>query len=367
MSGVLALAFVFSLSLRAPAQTIREICTLSSELPESSGLLVLDDNTFLSHNDGGDKAQLYVFDSTGTINRRVFVKNATNVDWEDMTMGTDGRIFVGGFGNNGNARSDLGIYILPPYGLWLTDTVNAVKISFSYGDQTAFPPSSKDMVYDCEALIFWNDSLHVFTKNWSSPFTGYSKRYVMPSVAGNYQLFPRDSVYLGGIREISWVTSADVLDSTLYLLGSAYIWAFDIDEGIQLSTHRRIELNHFSQKEAISVWQGRGYVTDESTGGYGNLYEVNLADQNLSIKGKKLDPIQIQVHGYSVRIKSESTQMSKLTIYDCLGRQLYTSIIENNWFEFECEQGLRGQMIWLEIELENNELRTSKLYIHNDR
>jgi len=93
----------------------------------------------------------------------------------------------------------------------------------------------------------------------------------MPAQEGNYVLMPRDSANLGVIKEIAWVTGADISDSSLYLVGSAFVWKFDFQTNPNLHEPAQLALNHFSQKEAISVFNEALNITDESTGGFGNL------------------------------------------------------------------------------------------------
>ena len=97
--------------------TLRHVCTLPTEIQESSGLVVESPNVFWTHNDSGDKARLYQFDSTGVLRRTIVVKsatNASNVDWEDIALDAAKRNFyIGDFGNNGQSRKDLVIYKIP--------------------------------------------------------------------------------------------------------------------------------------------------------------------------------------------------------------------------------------------------------------
>jgi hypothetical protein len=257
-----------------------------AELPgvchESSGLEVINDNLFITHNDGGDEPNIYFLDSSGQILRTVFVQNVTNKDWEDITVANDGSVFIGNFGNNSHNRKDLEILILPKMSEWNSDTVIAETITYSYTDQNKFPPPSANHVFDCESIAFYKDSLYIFNKNWTSPFNGMVKMYVMPAKPGNYQLSPVDSVNLGNIRELGWVTGADIEDSTLYLVGSATVWKFSFNNLPSLKNPEQINLNHFSQKEAISVLKGNIFITDESTGGFGNLYHYGRTANNYS-------------------------------------------------------------------------------------
>ena len=74
------------------------------------------------HNDSGDDPRVFSISGEGELIWPPFVERsswdglpiavAANVDWEDIT--SDGEfIYIAETGNNGNARRDLGIYVLP--------------------------------------------------------------------------------------------------------------------------------------------------------------------------------------------------------------------------------------------------------------
>jgi hypothetical protein len=229
---------------------------------------------------------LYFFDRQGVVQRRVFVSNVSNVDWEDLTISPDGRIFIGDFGNNDHKRKDLKIYALPSISSWQSDTIHADTIRFTYQNQSAFPPPSSERDYDCEAMVYCNDSLFIFSKNWTSPYTGYVKMYAMPASSGSYSLQVLDSVKLGTVKEFSWVTSADIVTDQLYLLGYGSAWRFDVSEKMNLAKPIVVPLNHFSQKEATSGHGSNLYITDESLGGFGNLYSLDIKLGSTELVGK---------------------------------------------------------------------------------
>ncbi|MEZ4942447.1 MAG: hypothetical protein R3D58_16355 [Saprospiraceae bacterium] len=113
-----------------------------------------------------------------------------NRDWEDITLDAAGYLYIGDFGNNKNARRDLCIFRFHPQ----TGALDSIR--FQYPDQTAFPPANqKDWNFNCEAMVFYQDSLHLFSKN---VFKGNSitKHYVVPAKPGNYVAVLRDSLFL---------------------------------------------------------------------------------------------------------------------------------------------------------------------------
>jgi len=306
-------------------QSFDIVAKLPGVCAESSGLEVINENLFITHNDGGDDAKLYFIDSSGVVQREIIVGQQQNTDWEDITLANDGRVYVGDFGNNGHNRKDLEIIVLPDFNSWKTDTVNAEKITFRYADQSAFPPEASNRVFDCEAMAFYNDSLYLFSKNWSNPFTGMVKMYVVPATPGDYVLSPQDSINLGVVKEIGWVTGADINDSTLYLVGSALVWKFQFQGRPSLQSMEQISLNHFSQKEAISYYKNDLYITDESTGGYGNMYRYTKTKTNSAtslIKDNSCRIVQTQTDCHVLNPNGNSL---KLSLYDLTGKMVSSS------------------------------------------
>lgn len=312
---------VFGLFGNAAAQDFKKVCSLPSELHESSGLIVVSEDLFVSHNDGGNAPELYFFDSTGKLVRTVWVDRVSNKDWEDITQDGNGNIYLGDFGNNNQTRKDLKIYKLPPIQTWSTDTVQADSIMFSFADQTAFPPDNSRKVYDCEAMACWNDSIYLFTKNWSSPFTGFTLLYVLPTTPGDYKLMPRDSVFLGKYREFAWVTGASISDDKLFLVGTTYVWEFDWSEGVKWDKMTAHETKHVSQKEAIDVIGSTVFITDESTGGYGNLYRLKSSG-NSGLETFKSAPVRIVKSNSGWILLNPSEEDLKVKFYGMDGRIL---------------------------------------------
>ena len=128
--------------------------------------------------------------------RKVIISNATNYDWEDICRDST-YIYIGDFGNVGS-RTDLKIYRLSvsSYLTTLNDTVTADTIQYSYSDQTDFTPDQFNTNYDAEALISYNDSLYIFTKNWGNYWTNI---YALPKTPGTYQISKVDSLYSEGL------------------------------------------------------------------------------------------------------------------------------------------------------------------------
>lgn len=139
LSGLLLTACVSS-----PPRTIR----LPKLLSEASGLAIHAD-TLSWHNDSGDGPYLYHTDTMGRL-LAADTLAAGAVDYEAMAYDGRGRFYLGDIGDNRHRRGHYQIYRFDP-ATRRTDT-----IGFRYADGTA---------YNCEALFFYQDSLHLFTKD----------------------------------------------------------------------------------------------------------------------------------------------------------------------------------------------------------
>lgn len=139
------------------------------------------------HNDSGDEPCLFGINSQGKVVipdwqteryyadepeegkepwRGVRLLNAANQDWEDLTL-HDGRLYIADTGNNGNAKRDLGIYIVnEPNPAAMDQGARPITfITIAYPDQTAYPPKPPDdWRFDCEAVFFNQGKLYFLTK-----------------------------------------------------------------------------------------------------------------------------------------------------------------------------------------------------------
>ena len=78
--------------------------TMDRALVENSGLLCMD-STIWTFNDSDGEAALYAVDvSDGSLIRKTIIRNAVNVDWEDITE-DETHIFVADVGNNYASRA----------------------------------------------------------------------------------------------------------------------------------------------------------------------------------------------------------------------------------------------------------------------
>jgi hypothetical protein len=217
-------------------QHITLVTTLQDSIENSSGLIYLN-GKLITHNDSGGEPMLYEFDSvSGNVTRLVMIENATNTDWEDICY-DNAYIYIADFGNNNGSRTNLKIYRLPISDYFMTpnDTVTVDIINFSYSDQTDFTPNPFSTNFDAEALISYNDSLFIFTKNWDNNWTYI---YALPKVPGTYQIEKVDSIDVQGL-----ITSATYDDLSNTVLLSGYTSAFTDAFIVEISG---FTLNNFS-------------------------------------------------------------------------------------------------------------------------
>lgn len=175
----------FNTVLSLAAQQMSVLTNLVPELDESSGLLVLTDSTWLTINDSGNEAVVYEINGKGKVVSRTTFSNASNFDWEELQFDCQGYIYIGDIGNNNQSRNGLTIYKFHRSQIGKSDVV-VENIDFYYPEQLHFPPKKSERNYDAEAFLVQRDSIFIFTKDWSKPFTGISKIYHVPNKTGRY-------------------------------------------------------------------------------------------------------------------------------------------------------------------------------------
>lgn len=189
-----------------------------------------------------------------------------NFDWEDLTCDPAGNLYIGDFGNNYNKRRNLRIFIYNPKSGALD------SIQFSYPDQTAFPPARReDWNFNMEAFVFFQDSLHLFSKN-DFKGKGISKHYVLPTKPGTYVAELRDSIRIKHRVVTGAALSRDgkTFALTAYIIGkrlgfipytraNAYFYEDFKDNHFFSGKRHKIRLPKFfisRQFESITQWNG---------------------------------------------------------------------------------------------------------------
>lgn len=265
--------FILSFAVLAHQFATGQKFELPESLKEISGLEKLDENTLLAVNDGGNSNELFVLSTKGKLLRRVVVSNAKNEDWEDLAR-DDNYLYIADIGNNLNKRKDLCIYKVSLDQIRSKDTVRAEKISFSYEEQTGFPPEKTDKYYDAEALICLNDKLYILTKTNNEPWTGKSIIYEVPITAGTHSLTMSKDLMVG---MDGWykdaITAADVMNGKVYF--STYDRIVECD-GEFNNCKTVFTFEESTQKESLLALPNGFLIADERQvflgGGY--LYKI---------------------------------------------------------------------------------------------
>lgn len=227
---------------------------LSSELNELSGLTFLNDSLLLAHNDGGNSNTLFILNLNGKIIHKVHVLGEKQSDWEDITMDSDRKfMYIGDIGNNRNDRTSCNILKINAENILLKNEVIAEKISFTYPEQTEFPATKKQRNFDAEGLAFYNDSLRIFTKCRTKPFTGLSYVYSLSTEVKTQEARKTDSLKLGKKGMLfDAVTAAEIVGNKCYLLTYNRIFTYEICEN-KLKLLHKTKLKPYTQKEALTV------------------------------------------------------------------------------------------------------------------
>lgn len=178
------------------------ISSLPAKLAENSGIIIFD-NLIWTFNDSGGKNILYGFNFKGEIEKEIEIKDAPNRDWEDIAQDKK-HIYIGDFGNNSGMRKDQTIYKIKKKDISKKSKqkIKSKKIKFNYGNQTNFSYQGQQTAFDCEALVEFNDSLYIFTKDWSDRTTTL---YKMPDKKGEYKINPVAQFNVEGL-----ITGADI-------------------------------------------------------------------------------------------------------------------------------------------------------------
>lgn len=278
-----------SFQLKSTSELIsaRKITTIPDAISESSAIAVITPNRIWSVNDAGNTNEIFCFDTTGNLIKEMLISNAINIDWEDLTLDDEKRMYIGDAGNNDNDRRDLKIYRIPNPETVPGNVVQAEAINFTLEDQVQFPPPAGNRNYDIEAIIWKNDSLFLFTKNRCNPQTGICKLYSLPASPGTHTAKLKDAIFLGTTDKEARVTSADINLSTgeLLLLTETKIVSFTDYPANRFFDSDMISYyfsNTVGQIEGVSFAEnGRLYLTEEGTnnnGGY--LYTVKWKNTN---------------------------------------------------------------------------------------
>jgi hypothetical protein len=239
---------------------------LSDTLIETSGLIAFD-NLLWTHNDDHDTT-LYGLNTNGEIKRKINLQKVKNNDWEEISQDSS-YIYIGDFGNNyqGN-RTDLKILRIKKKS-FLKNTPVIDTIAFSYDNQTDFTiqkPQKTD--FDCEAFVVSQDSIYLFTKQWTSKKTSV---YCLSKKPGTQIAKLKETINVKGL--ITGVTALPA-NKGIILSGYSkmlqpflYVLTDYKNNNFSTANKRKIKIElPFHQIEGITTEDGLlFYLTNEAT------------------------------------------------------------------------------------------------------
>ena len=230
------------------------------------------------HNDSGDSARIFALDGEGKVIIPPYLRDrytegpavegkeewpgvevllSANQDWEDIALG-DGRLYIADVGNNGNARRDLGVYVLNEPNPRAVQKSRVLKhLPVRYPDQGAFP--GREWHYDCEAVFFSEGRLYFLTKHRVTGEVDQGKR--------GTKLYRLDTehtdrvnvlTYVEGREDLALPTAADLSPDgkRLAVLTALALWVFEKPAGGDLwlsGKARRVMLPREETRQAEGV------------------------------------------------------------------------------------------------------------------
>jgi len=247
---------------------------LPSELPECSGMVGYE-NYWIAINDSGGGNDIFLLDrSTGSYIRKIEILDATNVDWESLTI-FENNLYIGDTGNNNGNRTNLGVYKISLDELG-QDEISSEFFAYKYEDQTDFSPEPEEHPFDCESIIVDENGIHFFTKGWNFGLIGH---YLLDISLGNENAVKIDEINLNGL-----VTGANLdEDGTLGFTGTdgnAFLWLFyDYQPGSFFSGNKRkIGIGFLGQNESLFLDENQtAWITSEDSFQPGKIYFLDYA------------------------------------------------------------------------------------------
>jgi hypothetical protein len=238
---------------------VKKIGRFDARVHETSGVVRLPDGTYLAHGDSGCASTVYHLDANGNMLDSLEF-NLPNRDWEELAADTaHGRFFIADTGNNRNKRRDLRIFAYHKGEHMEVDTLH-----LSYADQTAFPPMEDSLRFDCEAVVWEHDHLHLFSKNRGKDWA--IRHYTLPDAPGSYTLPPlADQVILHKSMVTSAAISTD--EKLLALLTYGKVFLFDVSKGVSLNhPYQVIKYPFMGQSESITFINETDWVVVNEEG-----------------------------------------------------------------------------------------------------
>ncbi|MHC5201955.1 SdiA-regulated domain-containing protein [Myroides sp. LJL119] len=246
---------IFGKCQQTKVSPLKPYMAMPKKLKEVSGL-VFDSNTktFWALQDKGNKPELYQIDTLGNIIHILKIKSK-NTDWEELTCDNKGNLYIGDFGNNQNDRTDLRILKISSDSLYLDSTEPEYLVHFNYPEQTKFPGKKKELLYDAEAFILFENNFYIFTKNRSTNKNLVTLVYRVPNQPGDFKATLLTQIPICKTFRDCAITGATLVPGTKDVLLISNSSIFKLTNFLNLDFEKlkvsHYNLQHVSQKESI--------------------------------------------------------------------------------------------------------------------
>lgn len=274
---LLAIFSLQSLQALTPSAHIQ-----SRVINESSGIVASRQHpgVFWTHNDSGDRARIFAIDLEGNSilpdtwtgpDEGIQISGAQNIDWEDIATDDHGQLVIADFGNNGNARRDLKLYLIDEPDPRKNRSASILQtVRFRYADQTEYPPEALN--YDAEALFYAYDHFYLLTKHRGNHAT---KLYRFDTLDSESELVlePIERFDIGGM-----VTAADFdpVNQRLAVLTYNNLWVFETSpDNLLGGRHYKLKLDKTTEQcEAVCFSGDEIILTNEQTA----IFRIQIAE-----------------------------------------------------------------------------------------
>jgi hypothetical protein len=328
--SILSILLMSSDHLIAQKFTVEPLFFMPEETRETSGLIFLNDKV-ITLNDSGNDPKLYEIDpQTGELERDLVVANATNGDWEDLTFDKQ-FIYIADIGNNKGNRLNLKIYRIPLLDYFQRTDGNlfADSINFVYQDQNNFEPTQFTN-FDAGALITYEDSLYIFTKNWADLHTNI---YSVPKSPGSYEARKVGRINTKGlVAGAVYNQTANEIMLVGYDLNNPFIVRLSEFEPYQFDKAKidilPFELNGSHQVEAIEAISDTDYFITVEASDQGDALLLRLVTDFVvglnDIPGENPVLYPNPTTG-RINIKIENQQTPKsVSVFNTMGKHMYS-------------------------------------------
>lgn len=246
---------------------------VDTKLYEASGLVASRTNKGMlwTINDSGNDARLFLIDEKGNTVHYYWIKNAANIDWEDLAIYTDdagrSKIYIGDIGDNNAIRKNINIIVLDePVFSDINDTIIT--------DYKNYPLRYPDGVKDSETIVVdpVTSALYIITKREQNV-----RLYEVPG-----SLNESDTVDLTYKTSLSFfnVTSCDISSDGQEILlktyDSIYYWKRLENESLSETMTRDPESVEYSPEP-----QGESIAWSINSNGFYTLSEKSWASNQV--------------------------------------------------------------------------------------